>query len=184
MTPDNDTLESMKEVQRDADHLITLMRERFPEATEEERKGLEFMAMSGAMIASTHPWLKTRYRSFEELVLNLGTLSRWEPLPPHVSKMPYKQCYANALLTAQEHDLAYVEGFACRMLTTMHAWCEDDEGRVIDPTWSDGDTPPTMYLGIRMNVDKVAARVVAQGVYGVLPQGDTNLLRGDLSDLT
>lgn len=183
MTPDHGTLEGMQAVRHDADRLIALARERFPDATEAERKGLEFMAMSGAMIASTHPWLTTRHRSFEELVLHLGNLSRWEPLPPHVSKMPYKQCYANALLTAQEHGFTYVEGFACRLLTTMHAWCEDDDGRVIDPTWSDDDPPPTMYLGIRMNVDKVAARVVRQGVYGVLPQADTSLLDGDLSAL-
>jgi hypothetical protein len=41
-------------------------------------------------------------------------------------------------MLAQDNDLIYVEGFAVGVFPTLHGWCVDDAGNVIDPTWPDG----------------------------------------------
>ena len=78
-----------------------------------------------------------------------------------------KQCYRNAFLLALEKDWDYVEGYATTTelgIPLMHAWCLDSEGRVVDPTWSDGDA----YVGVVIPRE-LAVRVMRRvELYGVL----------------
>ncbi|MEI6623515.1 MAG: hypothetical protein WCP28_16595 [Actinomycetes bacterium] len=66
--------------------------------------------------------------------------------------MATKQCFENAYdLACDDPAQTYVEGLAC--LTTsvvVHAWCIDQGGLVVDPTWAslDGDPCARRYLGI------------------------------------
>lgn len=157
---------------------------RFPGMTEAERAAVDFMAATGAMQASCHQHLKTPHRSHESLVLTEGELFRWQPRPKDVTKMADKQCYFNALHLAMDRDWRYVEGFASKMMVTMHAWCVDDAGRVIDPTWSEDDEyKPNFYVGVSMDPLKVWGHVVNQEYYGVLPNS-AQFLNGDFSQLT
>lgn len=179
-------LDTMQGVLKERDRLSAIAHERFPHLTKTQKEAIEFIASQGAMLAHTNGLTETRYKSFEELVINVGKVSPWHEPPEHIDMLEPGQCYANALLTARQHDLTYVEGFAYTIIPTMHAWCEDDQGRVVDPTW---DSPSyetidaVLYLGIPMNLNKVAARVVRQGTYGVLPQGDITLLDGGIEEL-
>lgn len=87
------------------------------------------------------------------------------PLPEGVARMPAKECFANALLTAAEHGLTYVEGWALGVIPVHHAWCVDEAGRVIDPTWAE---PGSDYCGVPMALDYVDETTDAKGTYGVL----------------
>ena len=63
-----------------------------------------------------------------------------------------KQCYRNAYMLACKRGWTYCEGYATRYISTEHAWCIDNDGRVVDPTWSDklhtGETVTPDYFGI------------------------------------
>ncbi|GHF69874.1 hypothetical protein GCM10018790_54720 [Kitasatospora xanthocidica] len=53
--------------------------------------------------------------------------------------------------------LAYVEGYVIEAdgTVTRHAWCADEHGRALDPTWPDGRA--RAYAGIGMALGWVAA---------------------------
>jgi len=80
------------------------------------------------------------YSCVEDWVLKNGRHWTPAPLPKDVELMTIKECFKNAALLALERpDLTYVEGFATiGLVPVLHAWCVDDEGRVIDPTWPEG----------------------------------------------
>jgi hypothetical protein len=53
------------------------------------------------------------------------------------------QCTVNAAEAADDNGLRYAEGYAQTPDQPgewiAHAWCVDDDGFVIDPTWTDTD---------------------------------------------
>lgn len=52
-----------------------------------------------------------------------------------------KACYANAQYLARTRKgLRYAEGFATGVVPVEHAWCVDEKGRVVDPTWDEERT--------------------------------------------
>jgi len=72
-------------------------------------------------------------------------------------------CFANCLRLADfSQSLTYVEGFAvvagCR-IEVDHAWCVDDLGRVVDPTWKQ---PGDGYFGVPFAASYVRRRLKAQ----------------------
>ena len=49
--------------------------------------------------------------------------------------VPNACCWTAYHLAARRKNLRYSEGFAVALTPVEHAWCIDQEGRVIDPTW-------------------------------------------------
>jgi hypothetical protein len=81
------------------------------------------------------------HRSVYELVAAHGRWFTPAALPAHIRPLPERQCFANAAAIEREHPhLGYVEGFAVAAgspVPAAHAWCAAEDGRVVDPTWSD-----------------------------------------------
>ncbi|MFD6334241.1 hypothetical protein ACFWGI_32300 [Streptomyces niveus] len=90
------------------------------------------------------------YRSVYELVAAHGRWFTPAVLPAQVRPLPERDCFVNASATEREYShLAYTEGFAVAAgspVPTAHAWCTDEDGHVIDPTWS--EVGGSAYLGI------------------------------------
>jgi len=90
---------------------------------------------------------------------------------PHTFKGPRQEannCYGNALHTAMDKGLTYVEGkVLVHGVPIDHAWCVDADGFVVDPTIVyKGQV--TEYFGVPF-LTKYAARAVARnGIYGLL----------------
>lgn len=84
-----------------------------------------------------------------------------------------KECYRNAALYAERHGATYVEGFGYRVgvlpIPIAHAWCVDQHGSVVDPTW---DRPETsIYLGVEIPIDLLRERLIATEHYGLFANG-------------
>lgn len=63
-----------------------------------------------------------------------------------------KGCYANAqYLVKRRKCWQYVEGYACHRIPLEHAWCLDADGKVVDPTWPEGEH----YFGIPFDMELV-----------------------------
>ena len=90
-----------------------------------------------------------KYRGFEELVLECGTVMEPKPLPKNIKRGQPRLCYANCQqLALKNRSLTYVEGYAMAQgvsIPLQHTWLLDANGYVIDPTW---ETPGCCYLGI------------------------------------
>ncbi|MFI8091527.1 hypothetical protein ACIF9R_24940 [Streptomyces sp. NPDC086080] len=122
-----------------------------------------------------------KHRSMYELVAAYGRWFTPAALPTEVRALPERQCFVNAAETEREHpDLAYIEGLALgdgSPLPTLHAWCADRDGQVIDPTWS--KLGGSAYLGIAL---PPALRPLGSRYWGVLeaPNSLYSLLRSGL----
>jgi hypothetical protein len=84
-----------------------------------------------------------------------------------------KQCYKNAFeLTLFQDDLIYVEGFACTVIPTMHAWVVDKNGNVYDPTWRlntrEKKYYPIGYYGVMFSLRQCWKVMEKSGQYGML----------------
>jgi hypothetical protein len=82
-----------------------------------------------------------------EFVLRHGKFHEPQWLPDLYELHAPNSCFGNATLLAVTHRLRYVEGFAMPAQSNYvahHAWCLDDDARVIDPTWGFGRA----YFGV------------------------------------
>lgn len=88
----------------------------------------------------------------------------WATMAPRkVKRGPMKQCFMNSFKYATSgRAVTYVEGYALGLIPTLHAWCVDTEGRVIETTWERQDG---IYFGVPFNIEYVLKRVVATGCY-------------------
>ncbi len=87
-------------------------------------------------------------------------------------------CYDSSMIVALRGKYRYVEGIARNPKDPedwiLHAWVTDGEN-AYDPTWSAAIfgkviPVPTVYIGIELPMETVAAFVIANGGYkGVLP---------------
>lgn len=84
---------------------------------------------------------------------------RWpyQPLPAAVKPGSRGECYRNAaMLVLRDCEFIYCEGLALgAVLPVQHAWCLDDAGRVIDPTWHGlkHDVEQLEYVGIAFQTE-------------------------------
>lgn len=73
------------------------------------------------------------------------------------------KCFKNAVEFATSGRMVrYCEGFAMGVIPTLHAWCIDREGRVLDPTWP---YPDASYWGVPFKIEYVLRRVVESECY-------------------
>lgn len=75
-------------------------------------------------------------------------------------------CFTNCLQLAIIERLVYVEGFAVLPAAGFefhHAWCLDEAGRVLDPTW---EAPGSAYFGVPFDLAYVVARYQGQAEFG------------------
>jgi hypothetical protein len=91
--------------------------------------------------------------SRERYVLTNGRLWIPQPYPKRYKRGVPKYCFANARALAKRNKkLRYVEGFAYPaqpFFPVSHAWCVDQQDRVIDNTWR-GDG--TAYCGVHFDM--------------------------------
>jgi len=72
-----------------------------------------------------------------------------------------KACYWNAYnLARRRKRLRYVEGFALSLIPVEHAWCIDEDGRIVEPTWNHksgflSEPIPTDYFGMTFDLELV-----------------------------
>lgn len=78
---------------------------------------------------------------------------------------PMKECFANAAMLAHRHGLPYVEGHCLSRIgiPILHAFCLDEEGRVVDPTWR--DPADCLYHGVKLQAAKVLHHHIACGYH-------------------
>lgn len=127
----------------------------------------------------THPVLEdlTRrkdvrlFSALDLFVLEHGKVWMPKALPDDVERGPSKLCFTNATkLTLARSDLRYCEGLAFSIGFPMHhAWCVDEDGGVVDPTWS--DPQDASYLGVTFPVETLIDWTRRNGVYGLLDTG-------------
>jgi predicted ABC-type ATPase len=123
-----------------------------------KRKLTDYLRQVAGMSANTK----------EAIVLKHGQHYEPQPLPEGYERGKSKQCYANATRLSQRTGLTYVEGYAVPDfidLPIAHAWCVDDDGRVVDNTWK---TPGRVYYGVPMDQRFMASVMMETGTFGVL----------------
>ena len=101
------------------------------------------------------------------------------PIGPHSYALPRREpkaCFMNATHLAIElPHLTYVEGkvMLFDIITIDHAWCVDEEGVVVDPTFAPGISDNTYdriggYFGVPFRTDYIEKAVRLNKLYGVL----------------
>lgn len=126
------------------------------------------------VVTSSELTLNWPYRSYQELVLKHGEV---RSAPPQTDEfleiMEPRQCYWNAYTTVMEYrEYTYVEGYAQMMfMPVQHAWLEDPDGQVIDPTWAGLEMAKhgrATYAGIRFSSEFVLTHAARTGWTGIL----------------
>lgn len=112
---------------------------------------------------------KTSYISIYDFILKNG--KECNPQPFNEELFPgtpnqKKECFRNAWVLSDLHDLIYVEGIANKIIPMMHAWCVDEDLNVYDPTWD--DPQECTYFGVLFNPVYVAKTIFKRGLYGVI----------------
>jgi len=106
------------------------------------------------------------YLCIEDFVLKNGR-EFIEKIPFWEDLMTPKECYKNVTeIVIDNENLTYVEGFAQSkgLITTNHAWCCTKEGKVIDPTWKDGE----FYYGVPFATKYLIETLLEREKYGIL----------------
>lgn len=113
-----------------------------------------------------------KYRTIESLILDKGKSFTYKVLPDDIENGVPRECFANAFRLASERNLIYVEGFSTPKTIAFpmhHGWCVDNEGNVVDNTWT-GDLAGIEYYGIpfkRSYVYQTAHKTQHYGVLGM-----------------
>ena len=115
-----------------------------------------------------------RYITLGELVLDVGRPNQVDLRTMDVEPMELGQCFHNAFTMAVDNpNLTYCEGYAlASILPVEHAWLEDVDGNVIDPTWKNlpgrGTATEAGYFGVRFSTQFLLHAVMESGYTGIL----------------
>lgn len=95
------------------------------------------------------------YQGPADLLLRHGRPYDPHPFPARLTRGTPCHCFDNAFTLARRSRgrLRYAEGYAAGLIPVEHAWCLDDCGRVVDPTWDDG----VAYFGVELPLEAVRA---------------------------
>lgn len=94
-------------------------------------------------------------------VRKYGRFFEGQPLPKKYRSGGIQVCFANSYRMALRHQLIYVEGYAIpahSSLGTLHAWCVDHNGMVLDRTWR----PAKAYFGIPFQTQFLKRTIAAR----------------------
>jgi hypothetical protein len=121
----------------------------------------------GALVGHDAYSAEWAYHTYQDLLLDLGTLRQARFFVPDDEVFALaepRQCFHNAFQGCTELDgYTYVEGYAqTNLLVVAHAWLEDPDGNIVDPTWGqhielDESVTPT-YYGIQFDTKFVLRR--------------------------
>jgi hypothetical protein len=126
---------------------------------------LESLVVMAAQVANGRTdW---RARSLDAFILEHGRAWEPAPLPPTIPMRAPQECFRNSAHLAATHpELRYVQGYglpARGILPVPHAWVVDDQGRVIDTTWEDGET--AAYYGMVVPIASVHQMLLVADQY-------------------
>lgn len=145
--------------------LVTMMQNVMAQASTYDKPLQPFMAdffREQAMVESRSGTAKFRFQSYQAMLLEQGALRQQDffvPDKPVLIEAEVQQCYRNCYNAVFElgQGWTYVEGIAqTNLLQVRHAWLEDPDGMIVDPTWAQldherfGMFTPT-YYGIRFD---------------------------------
>jgi hypothetical protein len=106
-------------------------------------------------------------RGLYNFIVTHGKIYQPSKRPKGIRKQAYQECFKNAsLLSLDRDDLTYVEGYACDYFPTLHAWCVDKKGCVIDTTWKNPEE--CAYFGVPFKTDFLLDTLLEEKVYGLI----------------
>lgn len=105
-----------------------------------------------------------------DFYLQLGRAYKAGPVPAGIEPGTPRRCYDNSGNLALEQGWAYCEGFAMQpgLFPMHHAWCVNDAGEVIDPTWAHAQD--NEYLGVALDESFLVAHCERIGHWGVFAE--------------
>lgn len=134
-----------------------------------------FLAAETEMILSMDRTPRNGFVSLGQLVLTYGIEFQYVPLPKGIRPGNYRQCFLNATILSAKPGMVYVEGFCAGVIPMMHAFCVDEQDRVIDNTWCPPHCEPGhSYFGIPFRSDFMALMQLRTGYHGMLDQWEAN----------
>jgi len=113
-----------------------------------------------------------RFFSMGEFVLKHGrefTPSRTLPKDMRLGKLGH--CFENAAKLAIDRACyTYCEGYAMGIIPVLHAWCVDENGVVVDPTWTRGNLEALgmVYFGVAFNTKYLIHHLCEHEKYGLI----------------
>jgi hypothetical protein len=115
-----------------------------------------------------HPDYVTPY----QYILNHGREYGPRVFPKGIKKGTPRLCYMNAFdLASRNHKFKYVEGVATNVIPVDHAWCVNEAGEVVDPTWDktmlSGKERNADYFGVEIPIPKLYEIMMLTRTYGV-----------------
>jgi hypothetical protein len=159
------------------DRVRDFMQERLDLYPEEFQAFMSHFLISEAMTGGDDRRADFAYSNYYELVRSCGTL-RQQPIlvpdDPYYDALEVGQCYYNAFVASADQGLQYVEGFAQTKTSPFllsHAWLEDEDGTIIDPTWAHLGLPvesPIIYFGVKFSADFILERADVTGYCAIL----------------
>jgi hypothetical protein len=101
---------------------------------------------------------------FGQFMFDHGSYHDAAPKPARFKSLMLKRCFSNAqkavvtAVSAGRCPLTYAEGYACSgglapNIPMHHAWLVDDDGMVVDQTWTSPET--STYFGVKFTAEYV-----------------------------